>query len=399
MIRRRDLGFAFGYLTYYLAFGVFLPYWSVHLIGLGFAATAVGGVLAVFNTVRIVSPLVGGWWLDRAVERKHVLVTGAALATVAAAWVGVARAPAPVVLSMAIYSLVFTATLPALDAVVLERLGADRALYGRLRLWGSAGFVVMVLAVGGLVQRFGDAVIPVALVIGHVAALVSFLGLPRVGGHDGPRAGEVGAFGRLLGDGPTRLLLVIAFLQIGSFGAFNGFYTLFLRHYGYGARTIGVLWALGVLAEIVLFWVSPRLLRHGSLRHLLLASVGVTVVRWVAVALAPTSPWINAVAQVTHAAGFGLFQACSVLLAARFAPPGGAGRSQALLAAAGAGAGGIVGSLVAGALYDRVSPAAAFLGGAGFAVGALVLCASPAFVRRCDAGRDAQRPNRLPSPP
>jgi MFS family permease len=98
---------------------------------------------------------------------------------------------------------------------------------------------------------------------------------------------------------------------------------------------------------------------------------------------------VNAAAQITHAACFGLFQACSVALAAQFAPPGAAGRSQALLAAAGSGVGGIVGSVVAGALYERIDPAAAFMGGAFFACLGLLLCFWPTFVARCDADRVA----------
>ena len=85
MIRRGEASFAFGYLAYYMAFGVFMPYWSAHLTDLGRSASAIGVVLAIFNTVRIGSPLVGGWLVDRARERKRVLLVGASLAALAAA--------------------------------------------------------------------------------------------------------------------------------------------------------------------------------------------------------------------------------------------------------------------------------------------------------------------------
>jgi len=397
VIRRADRPFAAAYLTYYAAFGVFMPYWSAHLAGLGLAATAIGGVLAIFNTVRIVSPLIGGGWVDRAAERKWVLVAGAVLAGVTALCAGLARSPWAIAVSIALYSLAFTATLPALDTVVLERLGADRSQYGRLRLWGSIGFVVMVLSVGALIPRVGDVVIPVALVLGHAVAVLTFLTLPKVGGHRGPSVRTGGGFAGILADGPTRVLLLIAFLQIASFGAFNGFYTIFLRHYGYPERLISLYWAAGVVAEIGLFWLSPRILARVPLDRLLVLSIGITVVRWAVVAAVPESVAWNAVAQLSHAACFGLFQACSVVLAARFAPPGAAGRSQALLAAAGSGVGGIVGSLVAGALYERVSPAAAFLGGVAFAAAALAACFWPSFVQRCDADRRSEAADRLRS--
>jgi PPP family 3-phenylpropionic acid transporter len=382
MIRRGEASIAFGYLAYYMAFGVFMPYWSAHLTYLGWSASAIGMVLAVFNTVRIVSPLVGGWLLDAARERKHVLVVGAALAALAAGWAGAARSALGIGLSIALYSLTFTAIVPAYDAVVLDRLGADRAQYGRLRLWGSIGFVIMVLGVGALIERVGDGVIPLALVAGHVLAVLAFLTLPRVGGHAGLRTAVSGGFLRALSDAPTRMLLLIAFLQIAGFGAFNGFYTLFLRHYGYSERLISIYWALGVISEIVMFWLSPRILARVAMGHLLAGSVAVTVLRWLVMALLPTSLFWNTLAQVSHAACFGLFQAATVMLAARFAPAGAGGRAQALLSAAGAGLGGIVGSLVAGYLYQAVGPSAAFLGGTVFAALALLCTRWPSFVAR-----------------
>jgi PPP family 3-phenylpropionic acid transporter len=382
MIRRGEASFAFGYLAYYMAFGVFMPYWSAHLTRLGWSASAIGVVLAIFNTVRIGSPLVGGWLVDRAQERKRVLMVGAGLAALAAVWAGAARAPLAIMVSIALYSLAFTSILPAYDAVVLDQLGSRRSDYGRLRLWGSIGFVVMVLGVGALIERQGDGVIPLALVAGHVLAVFVFLTLPKVGGHAGISTASSGGFRFALEDGATRLLLLIAFLQIASFGAFNGFYTIFLRHYGFSERAISLYWSLGVISEIVMFWLSPRILARVSIGHLLGLSVGLTVLRWLVLALVPESAGWNTVAQVTHAACFGLFQASTVMLAARFAPPGAGGRAQALLSAAGAGLGGIVGSLVAGALYERVGPSAAFLGGAGFALAALVCSRWPSFVAR-----------------
>jgi PPP family 3-phenylpropionic acid transporter len=382
VIRRGEGSFAAGYLAYYMAFGVFMPYWSAHLSHLGWTAGSIGVVLAIFNTVRIVSPLVGGWLLDVASERKWVLVIGAILACVCGAWAGAARSSVAIGMSIAIYSLTFTAILPAYDAVVLDRLGADRSHYGRLRLWGSIGFVVMVLGVGALIDRRGDGVIPWALVAGHLLAVMVFLTLPRVGGHSGPRLAVAGGFLHALSDRSTRILLLIAFLQIAGFGAFNGFYTIFLRHYGYSEGWISGLWALGVVSEIVLFWLSPRLLARVSMGRLLGWSVGLTILRWAVMAWLPTSRLWIVLAQVSHAACFGLFQACTVMLAARFAPPGAGGRAQALLSAAGPGLGGIVGSLVAGFLYQAVGPSAAFMGGAAFALLALIGALWPTFLAR-----------------
>jgi MFS transporter, PPP family, 3-phenylpropionic acid transporter len=268
-------------------------------------------------------------------------------------WIGV---------TLALYSLPVTALMPMYDAVALERLGAAQERYGRLRLFGSIGFVLAALGIGALVGRVGDGLIPMALVASQVLGFAAFLALPPLGaGGRGPAGHATFAIGL---SRPLRWLLLIAFLQVAGYAAFNGFYTLYLRGVGYSAPAISAFWSLGVIAEIGLFAVAPMLLRRIAPVPLLKLALALTVVRWVLIAAVPHSVPAMVVAQVLHAAGFGAFQTVTVLLAARYLPAGAGGRAQALLAASGWGVGGIVGSVLAGVVWERIGPASAFAAGA-----------------------------------
>jgi len=361
-VRAGERALAVGYLAYYTSFGVYMPFWSAHLAQLGLSASAIGMALAMYNAARIIAPLGGGWLLDHARDRRALLWVLSGGALVAAALTAYARSPVWIGVTLALYSLPVTALMPMYDAVALERLGSAHERYGRLRLFGSIGFVLAAVGLGALVGRVGDDLIPVALILSQALGLAAFLALPPLGPGARGVAGRA-AFGVGVSR-PLAWLLLIAFLQVAGYGAFNGFYTLYLRGFGYSAAAISGYWSLGVLAEIGLFALAPMLLRRVAPVPLLRVALALTVVRWVLIAYAPRSALLMVVAQVLHAAGFGAFQAVTVLLAARYLPAGAGGRAQALLAAAGWGVGGIVGSVLAGVVWERFGPSSAFAAGA-----------------------------------
>ena len=151
------------------------------------------------------------------------------------------------------------------------------------------------------------------------------------------------AFARSLRNPVLLRFLAIAFLHLAGFAGYYAFYTLYLRLHGYDATLIGLYWAFGVVAEIAMFAVGPRLLRLFRLEVLLRMALAGTCLRWVLVAGRPDSRIAMFAAQSLHLLGFGLFHTVAVLLAPRLLPAGGPARAQALVAVAGWGAGGFVG--------------------------------------------------------
>lgn len=376
-MRQGEVALAAGYFAYFAAVGVFQPYWPVRLAALGLSAAGIGLMLALFNAVRVVGPLATAWLADHRADRRGLIRLLALAAAAAGAALAAAVTPLAMALALALFSLAFNGLMPVYDAHALGRLGRDQHRYGLLRLWGSLGFVAASAAVGAALARCGERVIAPTLGAALAAAALVTLALPPTAAGPPPPRGGLRAFRRALGHRPLQRFLAIAFLQLAGFGGYYGFYTLYLRAYGYGATTIGLYWAFAVVAEIAMFALGPRLLRRFPLEALLRVALAGTALRWLLVAGFPGSAPVMLAAQSLHLAGFGLFHSVTVLLGPRLLPPGNAARAQALVSSVGWGAGGIAGSLLAGALWQAAGPRTVFVAGAALALLALALAAAP----------------------
>jgi MFS transporter, PPP family, 3-phenylpropionic acid transporter len=361
-VRRGEPALAAGYFAYFGAVGVFQPYWPAHLKDLGYSAAAIGALMAAFSAVRVVGPLGSAWLADHLPDRRPLLLASAVLATASVVLLAQAEALWASLLGLCAFSLFFNGIMPVYDAHTLDRLGDDAHRYGWLRLWGSAGFVVTSYGVGLAIDRVGGESISWALLGALVATTLLMLLLPSAPRRTA-RAAPGGTFLAALKRPAVVAFLLVCFLQLAAFGGHYSFYTLYLQSYGYDAATIGFYWAWGVVAEIAVFALGPRLVRRFPLLTLLHAALLGTALRWALVAAYPEQPAVMLFAQTLHLFGFGLFHAVTVLLAPRLLPPGSEARAQALVSSVGWGAGGIAGSLLAGWLWDAVGPRSVYAAG------------------------------------
>jgi PPP family 3-phenylpropionic acid transporter len=361
-VRRGEPALAAGYFAYFGAVGIFQPYWPAHLQELGYSAAAIGVLMAAFSAVRVVGPVGSAWLADHLPDPRPLLFGSALLAVGSVVLLAQAEALWASLLGLCAFSLFFNGIMPVYDAHTLDRLGADAHRYGWLRLWGSVGFVATSYGVGLAIDRLGGGVIAWALLAAVVATAVSMPALPAAP-RRAARAASGGTFLAALRRPAVVAFLLVCFLQLASFGGYYSFYTLYLQHHGYDAATIGFYWAWGVVAEIAVFVLGPRLVRRFPLLTLLYAALLGTALRWALVAAFPEQPAVMLFAQTLHLFGFGLFHAVTVLLAPRLLPPGSEARAQALVSSFGWGAGGIAGSLLAGWLWDAAGPRSVYAAG------------------------------------
>jgi PPP family 3-phenylpropionic acid transporter len=152
------------------------------------------------------------------------------------------------------------------------------------------------------------------------------------------------------------------------------FFTLHLESLGMLRTHVALLWILGVLAEIVMFAVAPRLLSSVSARRLLVLCMLVAVVRWLLMGIAGDNVALLVVAQLCHAVTFGLYHAASMQLVRFYFPGAHLGRGQAMYASIGFGLGGALGSTSGGFIWTHGGPLAAYSAAAGMvALAAVVL--------------------------
>jgi len=167
--------------------------------------------------------------------------------------------------------------------------------------------------------------------------------------------------------------LVVCFLMLCSHGPYYTFYTIYLQEQGYSSHLIGVLWAVGVLAEVIIFLIMHRLLPAFGARKLLIATLLLTTLRWLFIGFFVSDLSILFVAQLIHAFSFGVFHSVGISLVHEYFTGSHQGRGQALYSSTSYGAGVAVGSLVSGLVWDQWGAGVLFVFAAGCTLLALAI--------------------------
>ncbi len=338
------------YGVYFAVLGAMVPYWSLYLHARQFSPAEIGILLAIPTLTKIIVPNIWGYIADRSGRYKGIILVGALGASVAFSGIYWAQSFMAILLVMTLYSAFWNAILPQFEALTLHRLAQQAHSYSRIRLWGSLGFVVLVLGLGWLFDRISVLNLPIILSVLILGLCAVCVGLPRVELHR-PEASPRSLAAVMAVPQVRRFFLATLFYQ-ASHGIYYGFYSIYLLEHGYSASAIGALWTLGVAAEIVLFWWLPAYLPRLNLARTAQLCMIVAAARWALIGFT-VDYWFCLVAlQLLHAVTFGLFHASGVQFIRQSFGPALQGQGQALYGAIGYGAGGALGLWLCGVLWQ-----------------------------------------------
>ncbi|HEY5897764.1 MAG TPA: MFS transporter [Burkholderiales bacterium] len=342
------------YFVFFVWAGLMVAYFPPYLAARGLGATEIAWVLALPQLARIVAPTAWGWVADRTGGQRAIVVLSCA--TSAACFVLLPLMPsfATIAALVALSSVFSAAALPLVEAITLGALRGETGRYGPIRLWGSIGFIAAVLAGGAWLDFRSVQILPFAVVFfALTAAAVGFV-LPSGAARTTAGAAHV-PIGRA-----ALCLLGSAFCMALAHGTLYAFFTLHLQHLGYSGALIGLLWTLGVLAEIAVFLFLPALFQRHALSTILVASAALGVIRFLVIGWAAEWLALLVFAQILHAATFGSYHAAAVAAVHRLFAPHAHARGQTLFSSLGYGAGGAAGALSAGWAWDAGGAGAAF---------------------------------------
>lgn len=346
------------YFFYFAALGVLVPYWGLYLKSLEFNAVAIGQLMAIPMATKFVAPFVWGWLGDHLGRRMTIVRLGALLTTlifVAVFWL---QGFWELGLAMLLFSFFWNAVLPQFEAVVLSYLGKAVSRYAQIRVWGSIGFILTVMVLGVAVDLHGPvAVLPVLLSIYALLWGASLLVAdPTVVPHPVEQPGILS----VLRQPAVVAFLAACFLLQAGHGAYYGFYSIYMEALGYSKALIGQLWALGVVAEVLVFLVMHRLLQRLGARNVLMISLLLAALRWYLIGNFADSLLLLFFAQTLHAATFGTFHAAAIHLVHHYFTGRHQGRGQALYSSLSFGFGGALGTVTSGFLWESAGPTLVF---------------------------------------
>lgn len=338
------------YFFYFALLGCISPYWGLFLDGRGYSAQEIGELMALFGLVRIIAPNVWGALGDYSGRRMALLRLGCAMCAlifINIFWVSSFFTMAMIMVG---YGFFWAAVLPQFEVVTLNYLQDKTDDYSKIRIWGSVGFVVFVLLLGVVFDFISVQYLPVFMLL--LLGLI-FLSSTTIKGqeltHD--HVESVG-FLTLVKRPEVIGFLLAAFLMQLSHGAYYTFFSLFLEKAGYTNTLIGVLWAVGVIAEVLVFLVVHRLFKAINYKTVLVMSLLLAAFRWYFTAHFVDVLWLLIVLQLTHAATFGTMHAVSMHYIHQYFQGKHQGQGQALFSSLTYGAGGAVGAVASGYVWE-----------------------------------------------
>jgi MFS transporter, PPP family, 3-phenylpropionic acid transporter len=336
------------YFVYFGGMGVFLPYFNLYCYHLGFSGTQIGTLSALRSVVLVLLPLAWGALADHFQARRGLFILcnlGSALLWSLILGVDSFGLMAAVLVGQTIF---YAPLVSFLEAFAMDTLGSEKRRYGRMRVWGSIAFILVVLLLGQFLERQPLSWV-VVLILGDLIlqSLLAFW-MPTAATAGGRRFGA--GFGQLLTK-RVILFLAAAVLMLISHGAYYGFFSIHLEELGLSRGFIGTAWALAATAEIFVMLNSNRILTTFSYPGLLRFSFVMAIVRWLLLWQLTSAPAIIA-AQVLHAFTYGSFHIASILYMDQLAPPGVKTLGQAINNAVTYGLGLMVGFFLSGWGYE-----------------------------------------------
>ena len=382
--------FAFGSVSFaYFAYaGLFSTYAPLWFASLGFSTLAIGGMASLQSATRLFSPYAWGWLADHSSNRIRLLHLAVGLSLLSslgflvsgeATWVSV--------VTVALF-LCTAAVIPISEAALAHLVSPDGPLdtrrYGRVRVWGSVGFVCSVTLCGVALQALGVAWFPTLVVILLVLLMGAALRLPRVQEPHHDAASPKGAMA-VLREPVVAWFFAGVFLTVLAHTSLYAFFSLYLDSLGYGKAAVGLIWAIGVAVEVLWFWFQSRWAHRFTMHGWLLTAAIVTALRLAAVAAFGATAWVLVLTQFTHAVTFAAQHTACIAVINQHFPGRLRGRGQALYAVLGYGASGVVGGVTGGALSEALGFAAVFWAGSAAAVLAAACCARAMALERLAA--------------
>jgi len=358
-----------AFFWFFAGFYLFTVYTALYYKRIGFSSKEIGALTSLYYGVGMIAGPVLGVFADRSRDPRRILQAGLFVGAVSLAGIYTSSEFLPIFFLLLLFAAFYGPLVPLLDALTigtLRRIGGD---YGRIRLWGTIGFVLSAVAIWPVLDWKDNLrlVIPFFLVYASIAFIL-FGRYP----HDGrPASSRLDFSGFRLLRKPQFLVFLMAtsFHSLAIIG-FYTFFSIYLESRGVPSAYNGLIWVIGPAAEVGAFFVAGRFIARWGIKRVLLFSYGATALRLLILSVTPPLAVVLAT-QLLHAGSYGTLHSASVAFLARQAKETNRSSVQTLYTGAMQLAY-VMGPLLAGVLVGNFSLATMFFVYGSVALAALV---------------------------
>ena len=340
------------YFFYYFFVGLFTPYWGLYLQDLKFNAVEIGALLSLFHFSRIIAPNFWGWLADYTGQRAKWIRLSSFLGVLGFFGVFWADTFYLMFFTMMAMSIFTSSTLPLAESLTLSHLSTSKEnnSYSRIRLWGSVGFITAAFLLGCLIDIFSIKTLVWGLLLAQLTIFILTFYIPE-------KKEQIiypvkRSILNVIKNREVIAMLLGSGLMVSSHGLLYNFYSIFLIENNYSSFAIGALWSTGVIFEIFIFILMPKILKKINLKKILLISLALAVLRFFLIGNFVNNIYIIIFAQILHAATFGSFHVASIQIIEYFFNKDHHARGQSIYNSLTYGVGGAVGGLGGGLMIN-----------------------------------------------
>ncbi len=350
----QSIHFALFFFAFYGYIGVFSPYASLYFSSKGLNPTQIGILMSMMQIMRIFGPNLWGWVADYTNKRATVLriiSIGAFISVFGIFW---GNTFVYFFLFMLIFNFFTSAQGPLSEALILSKLKGDFSYYGKIRLWGSVGFIFTVILSGQILDYLGIDFLPWITIF--LLALVLIVTLKIKEESELLKVNSKISLLKILKKREVITFFASTFFMIAAHSSVYVYFSLYLSDIGYSKSMIGIMWSFAVIAEIIFFFYQSTIFKKFGISNLMLLSFFVGIIRFLLIGFGAEHLILLFISQILHFASFGAHHSASIAtIQVWFSGPLQA-RGQALYISISYGLGGTFGGLLMSACWDIYGP-------------------------------------------
>ena len=358
MFNKSYINLSSFYFFYFSALGAFLPFWPLYLNYKSFTPYEIGVITGTMIGTKIIAPNVWGWIADKTGLRHRVIQLGALSCFIIFTFASSMESFSGMVTLIFLFSFFWNASLPQFEAVTMTSLGSSYNNYSQIRLWGSLGFILSVFSLSFLTQNYGIEVVPTCILSFLFLTFITTLFVKNTNANQKKHNNSLLSIA--LKPAVIGILLSCFLMQV-SHGPFYAFFAIYLTENSYSTNSIGFIWSLGVIAEILIFIKISSWIPKYGLQNLFIVSFLFASSRWILISFFPESVIIVTLATLFHAITYGMYHAVSISLIHEYFTEELQGRGQALYSSISFGLGGSIGSIYSGYFWESLGGSTVYL--------------------------------------